>query len=106
MRLFLSAAMLLLALYWAIRETRRRLARKPEQRTRWLVGSWAYVIIGAILALWLPGRLPQTPGSPGTLVGMMLLWIVGGMMALLGIVGLVAIAWPLPSAGGTMADSE
>jgi hypothetical protein len=49
-------------------------------------GAWVVMMVraglglltGAVLAFWLPTRVPETPGSPGTIVMLLLLWIVGG----------------------------
>jgi hypothetical protein len=49
-------------------------------------GAWSFMMVraglglltGAVMAFWLPTRVPETPGSPGTLVMLTLLWIVGG----------------------------
>lgn len=52
----------------------------------------AMLFVGAVLALLLPGFVPDTPGSPATLVMLLMLWILGGALALLGLaVALVAL---------------
>jgi len=40
--------------------------------------------LGLVLALWVPIRIPETTGSPASLVSISLLWLVGGCLAFLG----------------------
>lgn len=56
---------------------------------------------GLALSVWLPHYVPETPGSPGTIVMMLVLWLVGGPMALFGIFGwLGAYFAPAPPDAG------
>ena len=56
---------------------------------------------GLVLSVWLPHHVPETPGSPGTIVMILLLWLVGGPMALFGIFGwLGAFFAPAPPGSG------
>lgn len=41
--------------------------------------------LGLVIALWLPGRVPETPGSPATIVALLVLWIIGGGLAFVGV---------------------
>lgn len=55
----------------------------------WLLGSTTLAtVLGLVAALWLPPRVPDT-GSPATLVAVVLLWILGGGVALLGLVSFI-----------------
>ncbi len=75
------AAIVLVPLFFRARASARR---SPRARKRLLAGNGIAVIIGLALSLWLRRLVPETPGSPGTLVVVLLLWIVGGGLAVLG----------------------
>jgi predicted outer membrane lipoprotein len=57
--------------------------RSPTARAWLLGGNLAAVSAGLVAALWLPHRVPDT-GSAATMVAVVLLWIIGGGLALLG----------------------
>jgi len=48
------------------------------------------MFVGAVLALLLPAAVPETPGSPGTIVMLLLLWILGGSFAFAGLAVTIA----------------
>jgi hypothetical protein len=83
----LAAAVVIV--YPVYARTRRRAQASAEARRRLIVRSVAGVAVGLVVALWLPRYVPETPGSPGTIVGLMLLWLLGGSMAFLNLVALV-----------------
>jgi hypothetical protein len=80
------------------RPVRQRAGRSPEARKRLLLAGVRLLIVGLVIALWLPRRVPETQGSPGSLVVIVLLWILGGGLAYIGSVLLVGGSLPLPPA--------
>jgi len=79
-------------LYAAYRKARRRAEQSPETRTWMIVRNGAGVAIAVIAILWLPARVPDTPGSPAALVMFTLIWLLGGMMVIMGSASLLG-AW-------------
>ena len=79
-------------LYTVYRTARRRAEQSPESRTWMIVRSAGGVAIAVIAILWLPGRVPDTPGSPAALVMFTLIWLLGGMMVIMGSASLLG-AW-------------
>jgi hypothetical protein len=63
--------------------TRARAEFSAAARLRILVLSTVGLALGIGLALWLPPRIPETNGSPASLVAIVLLWVLGGSMAFL-----------------------
>jgi hypothetical protein len=77
-----------------------RIARlSPRSRRLLLVGNVVAVALGLLLAGWLPTRVPETSGSPASLVAMLLLWIVGGCLAFLGLAALLGAFFARPGVG-------
>jgi MFS family permease len=74
------AALIALPVFGVARDRARA---APAIRARLLVASAIGVTVGLVAALWLPRRIPETPGSPASLVGVLVLWSVGGGLALL-----------------------
>jgi hypothetical protein len=85
LRFLLLVAIAVALAYPAFLVAYRRAGRSRQQRRRLLAGNLAALALGLILALWLPTRIPETSGSPASLVAILLLWIVGGGLALLGL---------------------
>ena len=82
----LLATVALFALLGAAFVRARRQARESAgARTRLLIRSGLAVPAGAVVVFWLPRYVPETPGSPGTLVVVALLWIFGGIWIAFGI---------------------
>lgn len=52
----------------------------------------AVLIVAALVGLIAPHYVPETPGSPGTIVAILILWFLGGSLAVAGI-GLAAKAF-------------
>ena len=87
------ASLLLIAMLVAVFiGARRRAAVARSARTRLLMSGVASVALGLVAIVWLPRLLPETPGSPGTLVGVALLWIMGSLLVGFGIPVLLG-AW-------------
>ena len=76
--------------YPVFAKTRERALASPADRSRLIVKGLIGVAVGALLALWLPHRVPETSGSPASLVAILCLWIVGGTLAVMSGVVLVA----------------
>ena len=57
---------------------RHRARQSKHARRRFFVGSGVGLVAGATLAFWLPHQMPDTTGSPASLVAVVLLWIIGG----------------------------
>lgn len=84
-----------------------RIARRSRRDRRLAVGMFAVsFVIGLVLALWLPNRVPVTQGSPATLVAIVVLWIVGGSMAVMGLAGLIGAWFSRPAPDSPEAFSE
>lgn len=62
---------------------RDRARHSASTRTRLILGGILGVSAGLVAALWLPQRVPETRGSPASLVGIVLLWVLGGGFAFL-----------------------
>jgi hypothetical protein len=58
--------------------TRARAEQSAAMRTRLITISALGLAIGLGLAVWLPRRVPETNGSPASLVAIALLWVIGG----------------------------
>lgn len=87
-------ALLLLAIggliAWGVFSATRAQARESSSLRGWLiVGTSLGMLAGAVLALWLPRRVPETSGSPASLVAIVLLWIVGGGLLFVSSAGLL-----------------
>ena len=71
-------------------------------------GGLLQICAGSVVAFWLPHRVPDTPGSPAALVGMLVFWIVGGLLLYVGAVSLVAAAFarkPAPEVDCSTGDA-
>lgn len=62
---------------------RDRSRQSASTRRRLFLGGIVGVAVGLLAALWLPTRVPETQGSPASLVAIVLLWIIGGGFAFL-----------------------
>ena len=81
-----------------VRTIRNRASRSPAMKSRMLIGGCLSLVFGLVIALWLPGRVPETQGSPATLVAILLLWVVGGGLAYVGVVTLLGALFARPPA--------
>jgi hypothetical protein len=87
---FLIAIVIAGALGYGAFITAYRTARRSPARRRVLIaGNAVALALGLVLALWLPMRIPETSGSPASLVAILLLWLVGGCLAFLGLASLL-----------------
>ena len=68
---------------------RDRARQSAATRGRLILGGAAGVAAGLVAALWLPHLVPQTQGSPATIVAIVLLWTLGGGFAFLSLALLV-----------------
>ena len=80
------------ATYPVFARARARARASSRARTLLIVKAVAGVIAGAMIALLLPMRVPETPGSPGTLVMIAMLWVVGGGLAFMSLIVLAGAA--------------
>ncbi|HXX84703.1 MAG TPA: hypothetical protein VEN29_12065 [Casimicrobiaceae bacterium] len=70
---------------WVVFASAGALARRSQtMRQLVLAGNFVATVLGLVVGLWLPSRIPETSGSPASLVAVVLLWLVGGGLALLG----------------------
>jgi hypothetical protein len=75
---------------WNMFDTaRRRAGESPRVRRVLIAGGLLQICGGIVVAFWLPHRVPDTPGSPAALVGMLVFWIVGGLLLYTGVISLV-----------------
>ena len=75
--------------YGAFIAAYRKARRSPARRRILIAGNAVALALGLVLALWLPMRIPETSGSPASLVAIALLWMVGGCLAFLGLAALL-----------------
>lgn len=74
------SALLLFALLGAIGYAGYRTAQTSRAMKRRILLGGTGVIVGTGLAVWfLSTKVPETPGSPGTLVILTLIWLFGGV---------------------------
>ena len=95
--LFLLAVFVLVG-WTMVRTTRNRASRSLAVKNRMLIGGCLSLALGLVIALWLPRRVPETQGSPATLVAILLLWVVGGGLAYVGVVALLGALFARPPA--------
>ncbi len=77
-RTLLLLAIAVAAAVFIFRNVRDEARESPRERVRLIVGACLGLAVGALLAFWAPRRVPETPGSPGTIVAVVVLWVVGG----------------------------
>jgi hypothetical protein len=73
------------------RSIRDRASQSPALRRRLLLRACIALILGLVIAAWLPGRVPETPGSPGTIVILLVLWVIGGGLAFVGVTMILGV---------------
>ena len=83
---------------WAMARTVRTQASRSPAVRRMLIGGGLFLVLGLVIALWLPGRVPETQGSPATIVALLLLWGLGGGLAFVGISVVVGALFARPPA--------
>lgn len=57
----------------------------PKESKPGLTKAIVLLALACLIGLVAPHFVPETPGSPGTIVAMLLLWIIGGSLAFVGI---------------------
>jgi hypothetical protein len=77
---------------------RQRAGQSGLMRKRLMVRGAVAAVAGAILAFWLPHRIPETSGSPASLVLTLLLWVIGGGLLFLGVASFLGAAAVSPAA--------
>jgi uncharacterized membrane protein YedE/YeeE len=83
---YLLAVGLVLGTVWMLAQAARsQLEDHPERRAWFAVGGVVACAAGAWLAFWLPHRVPETSGSPASLVLILVLWLMGGALIALGV---------------------
>ena len=94
---FLVAIVIASALgYGAFIAAYRKARRSPARRRGLIAGDAVALALGLALALWVPIRIPETTGSPASLVAISLLWLVGGCLAFLGLAALLGAVFARP----------
>jgi hypothetical protein len=86
--------------YPVFRRAREFAETSLRARVRVAVRGVIGTLAGLVLAVWLPQRVPETPGSPATIVALLTLWIVGGSLTLLSLVSLLGAAVARPDRSG------
>jgi len=92
--------------YLAFRVANRRARHSPARRRVLIAVNAAALALGLVLALWLPMKIPETSGSPASLVAMLVLWIVGGSLAFLGLAALLGAVFARVGPGGPSSRSS
>lgn len=94
--LFAAVAAMVL---WVVFASAGALARRSQtMRQLVLAGNFVITVLGLVVGLWLPSRIPEASGSPVSVVAVVLLWIVGGTLALLGATAFVGAFLARPGA--------
>ena len=62
--------------------------------------------MGGVFAFVLPPHVPETPGSPATLVGVALLWVIGGCLMFTGLMALLGAVVARPANGTRVASAD
>lgn len=57
----------------------------PNEPKPGLTKAIVLLALACLIGLVAPHFVPETPGSPGTIVAILLLWIIGGSLAFVGI---------------------
>jgi cell division protein FtsW (lipid II flippase) len=83
LRLLAVLFLLVLFGYPVFRNTRFRAQASRHDRARQAWRAVLGVVAGLVLALWLAPRIPETDGSPASLVATVVLWVVGGGVSFL-----------------------
>jgi len=84
---------------WTMARTiRNRASRSTAVKNRMLIVGCLFLALGPVMALWLPRRVPDTPGSPAALVAIVVLWVVGAGLAYVGVVTLLGALFARPPA--------
>ena len=81
-----------------VRRIRDRASRSPAVKNRMLIRGCLFLALGLVIALWLPKRVPETQGSPATLVALLVLWVFGGGLAYVGVVAILGALLARPPA--------
>jgi hypothetical protein len=84
------------AMYPVFSRARSRAAWSTRARGHIMARAVVGMLLGGVLALWLPRRVPEAPGSPASLVAVLVLWIVGGLLTLLGTAALAGAVLARP----------
>ena len=81
---------LLLTVCWGIFTGARSLATVSRRaRMRTIILSALGIVAGLWVAFVLPRRVPDTPGSPAMLVGVLALWFIGGSVLVLAVPSMI-----------------
>ena len=105
-RLLLLLVVAAAAGYPVFRQAQRRARVTRQARTALLVRSVIGLVMGGVLALVLPQFVPETPGSPATIVALLLLWIVGGGLAFLSLAALAGALTARPGDADEWGDAD
>jgi uncharacterized membrane protein YeaQ/YmgE (transglycosylase-associated protein family) len=57
----------------------------PKESKPGLTRAIVLLVLACLIGLVAPHFVPETPGSPGTIVAILLLWIVGASLAFVGV---------------------
>jgi hypothetical protein len=68
-------------------------------KRRILLGGTALIALTGLAVWFLSSKVPETPGSPGTLVMLTLIWLFGGTGSALMLVAMIGAAFAKPEEG-------
>jgi hypothetical protein len=79
-------------------KARERAEASPRSRSQILTRASLGLVIGLVVALWLPYRAPKSMSeSPAGIVLILVEWVIGGGLALAGLVSIAGVVWPRSS---------
>ena len=99
-RALLLLALLLLVCGGIFTGARRAATASRRARTRVIIASALGIVAGLWVAFVLPRRLPDTPGSPAMLVGVLALWFIGGGALVVAVPSLIGASFARPAEEG------
>lgn len=100
MRLLILVLVLGLTGWTMTRVIRDRATQSPALRRHFFIRGGIALVLGLVIARWLPRRVPETQGSPATMVILLVIWVIGGGLAFVGVATIVGALLARPSTDG------
>jgi cytochrome bd-type quinol oxidase subunit 2 len=85
----LSTLALFALIGWLFIVARRTASTSRRVRSRMIAAALSTLIVVPVIGYWLTRQVPDTPGSPAALVGVTLIWLLGGVFLLFAVPALI-----------------